>query len=121
MTYISRVHTVAELEGFRSDAKAAGLDDDDIARIVEHLAANPKAGVMVEAGVRKVRIARDGGGKRGGYRILTAYFDDDHPVYLLIVFAKNEKADVSKAEARAIAAKVRAIKATIAEKKRKST
>ncbi len=109
------MHTVVETHSYLIDAKAAGLDEADRMRIVNYIAENPTAGKEIGSGIRKVRIAREGGGKSGGYRILTGYFAGDPRVFLLIVFAKNEKDNISRAEAKALADEVAAIKATIKE------
>jgi len=45
-----------------------------------------------------LRFAGKGKGKSGGYRVITFYGGDDIPVFLLNVFAKNEKTDLSQAE-----------------------
>lgn len=110
------MHTVVETNAYLSDAKA--LDEDDRRRIVDHLANNPEAGKEIGHGIRKVRIGREGGGKSGGFRVLTAYFDENYPVYLLIVFAKNDIENISKSEAKDIADEVKKIKSTIAEKRK---
>ena len=52
---------------------------------------------------RKVRFARRGKGKSGGYRVITFYSGGDLPVFLLTVFAKGERADLAKAERNALA------------------
>ncbi len=64
------------------------------------LAAHPNAGDEMPGtgGARKVRFARPGEGKRGGYRIITFFSGADIPVFLLSVFAKNEKSDLSSYE-----------------------
>src|ERR1700686_5450002 len=49
-------------------------------------------------GARKVRFAGKGKGKSGGYRVITFYTGADIPVFLLNVFAKNEKADLTPKE-----------------------
>jgi hypothetical protein len=67
-------------------------------RIVSFLAANPEAGIQLGVGLRKVRIARSGGGKSGGYRTLYVFGGIHMPLFLLTVFAKNEKANLTKAE-----------------------
>jgi hypothetical protein len=91
--------TVAELPEYR---RAAGklLSDDDRRALVDHLAARPKAGDLIEGtgGVRKLRWARDGRGKSGGVRVVYYFHSDQMPLYLLTVFAKNERANLSKAE-----------------------
>lgn len=48
--------------------------------------------------MRKVRFAGKGKGKSGGYRIITFYTGPGTPVFLLNVFAKNEKTDLTPKE-----------------------
>jgi hypothetical protein len=92
-----RLQTVVELESFLKRAKAI-MSDDERMGIVTFLAANPEAGVPLGGGLRKVRIARDGGGKSGGYRTIYVFGGRHMPLFLLTVFAKNEKDNLSKAE-----------------------
>ena len=49
-------------------------------------------------GVRKARIALSGRGKRGGARVVFLFAGEDIPVFLLSVFAKNEKTGLSAEE-----------------------
>jgi len=72
---------------------------------VDHLAAHPAAGDLIEGtgGVRKLRWARDGRGKSGGVRVIYYFHSEAMPLYLLTMFAKNERANVSKAERNALA------------------
>jgi len=49
-------------------------------------------------GARKVRFAGRGKGKSGGYRVITFFGGDDIPVFLLNVFSKGERANLSKTE-----------------------
>jgi hypothetical protein len=67
---------------------------------VDFIAVNPDAGKEIRGtgGARKVRFAGRGKGKSGGYRVITFYSDEDVPVFLLNVFAKNEKTDLTQAE-----------------------
>ena len=87
------MQTVVETEAYLRDAKAAKLSDDERKEIVNFLAANPGAGHEIPGtgGARKVRFAGKGKGKSGGYRVITFYSGEDIPVFLLNVFAKNEK------------------------------
>ncbi len=62
------------------------------------VAENPDAGVSLGGGIRKVRIALPGRGKRGGARVVFLFAGEDIPVFLLAVFAKNEKADLNARE-----------------------
>ena len=89
--------TVVELTIFVRQAKALMSDEDRLA-IVDYVAANPEAGVPLGGGVRKVRVAREGGGKRGGYRTLFVFGGAHMPLFLVGVFAKNEKGNLIKTE-----------------------
>ena len=89
--------TVVELDTFLKRAKAIMSDDERMA-IVSFLAANPEAGVSLGGGLRKVRIQRSGTGKSGGYRTLYVFGGRTMPLFLVTVFAKNEKDNLTKAE-----------------------
>ena len=100
LTYSHPVQTVVETESYLRDAKATGLLDDERMTIVNFIAATPDAGSEIRGtgGARKVRFAGKGKGKSGGFRVITFYSGEDIPVFLLNVFAKNEKTDLSQAE-----------------------
>ena len=65
-----RLQTVVETPEFIRRAKAIGMTEVDRADVVDTLAAHPEAGVSLGGGLRKVRVARKGGGKSGGFRVL---------------------------------------------------
>src|SRR6266480_901908 len=94
------MHTVIETGMYLRNAKAAGLTEKERLSIVDFLALNPDAGDEIKGtgGARKIRFAGKGKGKSGGYRVISFYGGDDIPVFLLNVFAKNEKTDLSQAE-----------------------
>lgn len=100
------MQSVVETRAFQTDAKAAGMTSDEVATLITYLAANPDAGdLMVGAGgARKFRWRRPGSGKSGGYRIVTFYAGRDVPVFLLNVFTKGDRANLSPAERNALAA-----------------
>jgi hypothetical protein len=54
-------------------------------------------------GIRKVRFGFGARGKSGGARIIYLFTGGSLPVFVLAVFAKNEKADLSPAERDALA------------------
>ncbi|MEO7683149.1 MAG: type II toxin-antitoxin system RelE/ParE family toxin [Gemmatimonadaceae bacterium] len=79
-------------------AAARKLIDDDRQREIElSICANPRAG-RLEAGVRKIRIASAGRGKRGSLRVVYYYIERKAKVYLLDVFAKSGKSALTAAE-----------------------
>jgi hypothetical protein len=49
-------------------------------------------------GVRKLRWAREGRGKSGGVRVIYFFYNDGIPLYLLTIYGKNEKDNLSAAE-----------------------
>ena len=77
----------------------AGFDD-----MLEFLAKRPKAGRIIQGtgGLRKVRMARAGTGKSGGTRVIYYYHNEAIPLFLLNIFGKNEKSNLSKSERNAL-------------------
>ena len=63
--------------------------------------------------MRKLRWARGGRGKSGGVRVIYYFHGDAMPLYLLTVFGKNERDNLSKAERNDLAGLVRMLKATM--------
>ncbi|KUR74142.1 type II toxin-antitoxin system RelE/ParE family toxin [Novosphingobium sp. Fuku2-ISO-50] len=94
---MTTLQTVVEMESFLKRARAIMSDDERLA-IVSFLAANPESGVSLGGGLRKVRIAREGSGKSGGYRTIYVFGGNSMPLFLLTVFAKNEKGNLSPPE-----------------------
>jgi hypothetical protein len=82
-------------------------------RLVGYLAKNPAAGDVIRGsgGCRKLRWAGRSKGKSGGYRTITFYSGALIPVYLLTVFGKGEKVNLSKAECHALRVLTKAIAA----------
>ena len=68
------------------------------------VAEDPETGLSLGGGIRKMRIARPGRGKSSGARVVFLFFGEDIPVFLLTVFAKNEKANLSSGERAALIA-----------------
>ena len=91
--------TVAELATYqrRADKLLGHGEQQDI---VTYVAAFPKAGDLIQGtgGVRKLRWRRGGKGKSGGVRVIYYFHSENMPLYLLTVFAKNERADLSQEE-----------------------
>ncbi len=106
------MQTVAETPTFTRQAERL-FSEDEKAELIAFLAENPLAGDVIPetGGVRKVRFAASGRGKSGGARVIYYFFDDTIPLYALLVYPKNEKADLSSDDKRAASALVDAIKA----------
>lgn len=96
--------TIAELPEYRHRAEKL-LSGEDRRSIIDYLAAHPRAGVLIEGsgGVRKLRWGRDGRGKSGGVRVIYYLHSEAMPLYLLTLFAKNERANLTRAECNELA------------------
>ena len=76
------------------------LDPQERQDLIAYLANHPETGDIMEGtgGVRKLRWSRGGQGKSGGVRVIYYYHDARMPLYLLTLFAKGDKANLTKAE-----------------------
>jgi len=94
------MHTVVETRVYLRDAKDAGLTEAERLEIVGWLSVHPDAGDEIKhtGGARKVRFAGKGKGKSAGYRVITFYSGPDIPVFLLNIFAKGEKVNLTQSE-----------------------
>lgn len=103
--------TVAEMpEYIRCAARL--LSESERRDVIDHLAAQPRAGDLIQGtgGIRKLRWARGGRGKSGGVRVIYYFHSDRIPLYLLTVFGKGEKVDLSKGERNELAKLVDVLK-----------
>ena len=91
--------TVIETPSFLSDAKKM-LKNEEREAIVNFLSSAPCAGDLIKGtgGIRKIRWAREDTGKSGAFRIIYYFYSMDIPLFILNIFAKNEKANISQAE-----------------------
>jgi hypothetical protein len=109
---------VVETERFLKDVEPL-LSDEERERLVAFMGANPEAGKILPetGGVRKVRWALAGRGKRGGARVIYYYHSERLPLFLLTAYPKNEKANLSKAERNAMKRLVQILAAGYPRKK----
>ncbi len=94
---MTKLQTVVELPEFQRRAKAVMSDSEREAAIL-WIAGNPDTGVSLGGGLRKVRIPREGGGRSGGFRTIYVFGGRHMPIFLITVFAKNEKANLTAKE-----------------------
>ena len=95
--------TVVETGRFLKDADRL-MPEGERTQLVEFIAANLESGDLIPetGGVRKLRWALPGGGKRGGARVIYYFHNESLPVFLLAAYGKSEKANLTKAERNAI-------------------
>jgi hypothetical protein len=76
------------------------LSDIEKSELIAYLAVHPGAGSLMKGtgGIRKLRWARSGQGKSGGVRVVYYFHSKEMPLYLLTLFGKNEKANLSMDE-----------------------
>lgn len=100
MPYSRFVHTVVETPEYLAAAKRAGIGGAERERILDVIARDPDAGVLIPGtgGARKVRIAKEGGGKSAGYRVITYFSQVNRPALLVTVISKGKQADLSQAQ-----------------------
>ena len=83
----------------RLRALAGDRADDVLQEIQSDLLENPERGRVIQgtAGVRKARVADPtrGKGKSGGFRYMYYYIEQDGQVFLLMIFSKNDQADLT--------------------------
>lgn len=110
----TRPITVAETHFFLRAAEKI-WSEEERAELVDYVAHNPEAGDVIPGtgGVRKLRWARSGSGKRGGARVIYFYYRPDCPLYLLLAYAKAQATDLSADEKKAVAAFAATIKSVV--------
>lgn len=93
------MQTIVELPEFQKRASDL-LNDLEKTSIINYLAFHPLAGDLMQGtgGIRKLRWAAQGRGKSGGVRVVYYYQNMAMPLFLLTVFGKGEKANLSKSE-----------------------
>src|SRR2546430_14301162 len=95
----SRLQTIVETPEFLARAKGL-LTDQERRELVDFLAGNPIAGDLMQGtgGARKLRWAAKGRGKSGGARAITFYGGPEMPLFLVTVFVKGGRANLSKGQ-----------------------
>lgn len=104
------LQTVAELPEYMRTADKL-LSATERQDVIRYLAEHPKAGDLIEGtgGVRKLRWGRGGQGKSGGVRVIYYVYDVTMPLYLLTLFAKGDKSNLTQAERNELAGLVDAL------------
>lgn len=85
---------------FDREWERLGLDDSTLAQLEDYLMDNPDAGNVIvgTGGLKKVRWALPHTGKSGGIRVLYIDFIFDSVIYMIDLFPKDEKENISQAE-----------------------
>ena len=111
--------TVCETEEFLARAEKV-WSAEERGEFVDFIALHPEAGDLIPGagGVRKVRWTKPGTGKRGGVRVIYYFYDTTVPLFLITMFAKNQKSDLNPADKKGLAEFAKLAKATIKGERR---
>lgn len=93
---MAKLITVIEFAAFLAQVgKCIGSEERD--ELIEYLARNPEEGDEIPGtgGLRKLRWAGKGKGKRGGLRVIYYFYNETAPVFLLTVYGKDAQEDLT--------------------------
>lgn len=76
------------------------LTDDEYRGMQNVLVEDPERGDLIKGGggIRKLRHAVQGRGQSGGFRAIYYWVKDDHQIYMLVVYPKSRKDDLTDKE-----------------------
>jgi hypothetical protein len=105
------VQTVAETPIFSRQADKL-FNEEERRKLIDLLAENPLAGDRIPGtgGVRKLRFGVAGHGKRGGARVIYYVWDNNAPIYALLIYAKTAQTDMTQEEKRVVSALAKALR-----------
>lgn len=96
------LQTVLEMPEFLKQSESC-MDDESRKTFIDYIAEHPLSGDLIvgTGGVRKIRWTGDSHqGKRGGVRVIYYYYDQSVPIFLLTVYGKNKKDNLTQDEKR---------------------
>jgi hypothetical protein len=91
---------------------AAVWSDAERAEFVDYIARHPESGDVIPqtGGVRKLRWGRQGSGKRGGARVIYFFHNLQTPVFLIMVYAKAAREDMTPDQKKSVTAMAATLK-----------
>ncbi|WP_316763979.1 type II toxin-antitoxin system RelE/ParE family toxin [Pedobacter aquatilis] len=98
------IYNIIAVPSFRKELKKLAKKyrslKDEMTSLFNSLEKNPTAGTAIGKNCYKIRIAiaSKGKGKSGGARIITNFIVTDSTVYLLSIYDKSEKDNISDKE-----------------------
>ncbi len=97
------MRTVIETPTFQKQADALWTEDERL-EFVTWISMNPLAGDVIPGtdGARKVRWSAKSKGKRGGVRVVYFNLSEQGVVYLVAIYAKSDRENISANEIRKV-------------------
>ena len=88
--------TIVEFPAFQAQVGVC-IQPVERDELFDFLARNPEAGdeMTGTGGIRKLRWAGKGKGKRGGLRVIYYYYNEIAPIFLLTVYGKGAQEDLT--------------------------
>ena len=85
------------------------MEDEQYLELQSVLIEDPRAGAVIQGsgGLRKVRWRATGRGKRGGVRVIYYWIARSNEIYMLYVYSKNVRSDLSRDQLRQLRLAVR--------------
>lgn len=113
------MQTVAETSIFTRRADAL-LSREERVELINLLATDPQTGDVIPGtgGIRKLRFAAGGQGKRGAFRVIYYVLTDDMPVLALLIYGKGEQVNPTPDQKRAMVAIVESFKGAAARRRK---
>ncbi len=80
------------------------MNDETYAAFQSDLAEHPDMGAVIpgSGGIRKMRIAAKGHGKRGGARVIYYWAVSESQIFMLLVYTKNERENLTQEQLKAL-------------------
>lgn len=103
--------TIIEFPSFLSQI-GVNINAAERDELIDFLARQPDAGNEIPGtgGVRKLRWAGKGKGKRGGLRVIYYFYNETAPVFLLTVYGKGVQEDLTPEQKKKIASLAKILK-----------
>lgn len=104
--------TAVEVEPFPTRAREVWSEEERL-ELITYVAWNPDAGHVIPGtgGLRKIRWTRAGTGQRRGVRVIYYFHDESMPLFLLTVYPKSRRTDLTRRQLRAAASMTAELKA----------
>ena len=85
------------------------LDDERYRQLQIALILRPEQGPVIKGsgGLRKIRWATSGGGKRGGLRVIYYWAPGEQAFYMVYAYTKTKQGDLTPSQARQLSLLVR--------------
>ena len=95
---------IKPVDGFKRDFKKLVKKykklDNDVRKVILELKENPKAGTALQYNCYKIRMVNSSTstGKRGGFRVIYYFIDERNDLYLMNIYSKTKKENISENE-----------------------